>query len=837
MGNDVSEAFALEQLLADHRWVGRLARRLVGDRDEADDVVQETWLAAVRHPPTAGAPARPWLATVARNAAATLALARRRRQAREAQAELPRDAGESPEDLVARFQVQRLLAALVDGLAEPFRQTLLLRYYAGHSAADIAAMLGVPAGTVRWRLKRALDVLRARLDEQHGGSRVRWVAAFAPVARVMDRPGPDLTTSTRSPGGQRLDRSRTPALPRGSLPAAMVAVATMGLVVTALRPQGEPRGTSPGPSQVPQPGSSAGRPFAPLLDGLGPGWRAGPAAAGSVLHGRIVDPTGKPVAGATVKVYRQPSVLRPDEAAEPSAPQQVLTGPDGLFGLSGLRPGYHNLIASAPGFAVGGRMSVDMAAPGPPPWIEIVLRAGGVVLAGRVLDAGGGPIPGATVRVDSTGQPPGEARGNAPWINGHTITTDGEGSYQVRLAPSDYNIYVRASGYAPAWFSVGLRADQTRDVRLEPGGSVSGRVVTVGDGQPVAGAEVFSIPVDGVAEQPAARRRGRTKTTADPHGRFDLGPLLPGPYTLIARQTGLIGETPGPVQIQPGGASASVEIAVGTGLTVEGTVHADGRPVAEAFVRLRAQDLLRSTIRDGIPQARTDGAGRFRLAGVLPGDYRLEVPGADRWGTRGGGGWGPFEAPLVVRRSLTSAVELPRATRVTGVVLTAAGRPAARAIVESPPHDRARADASGRFLFEGLAPGQLRLVAMLGDETARLIGPTLAQGEPREVTLTLAPAARLSGIVTWEDGSPVAGYRIEAGPRIAPPTEEARTDASGRFSVGGLPAGTITLVANAPDAYPDPPVRGKPGSVFLEVAAGEHRTDVRLVLSRRQGRE
>jgi RNA polymerase sigma factor (sigma-70 family) len=790
MGNDVSGAFALEQLLADHRWVGRLARRLVGDRDEADDVVQETWLAAVRHPPTAGAPARPWLATVARNAAATLALSRRRRQAREAQAELSRDAGESPEDLVARFQVQRLLAELVGGLAEPFRQTLLLRYYAGHSAADIAAMLGVPAGTVRWRLKRALDVLRARLDEQHGGSRVRWVAAFAPVARVMDRPGPDLTTSTRSPGGQGLDRSRTPTLPRGSLPAAMVAVAAIGLVVTALRPQGEPGGTSPGPSQVPRPGRSAGRPLAPLLDGLGPGWRGGPAA--SVLHGRIVDPAGKPVAGATVKVYRQPGVLRPDEAAEPSAPPPVLTGPDGLFGLSGLRPGYHNVIASAPGFAVGGRMSVDMA--GPPPWIEIVLPAGGVVLAGRVLDAGGGPIPGATVRVDSTGQP-------------------------------------------PAWFSVGLRADQTRDVRLEPGGSVSGRVVTVEDGQPVAGAEVFSIPVDGVAEQPAARRRGRTKTTADPHGRFDLGPLLPGPYTLIARQTGLIGETPGPVQIHPGGASESVEIAVGTGLTVEGTVRADGRPVAEAFVRLRAQDLLRSTIRDGVPQARTDGAGRFLLAGVLPGDYRLEVPGADRWGTRGGGGWGPFEAPLVVRRSLTSAVELPRATRVTGVVLTAAGRPAARAIVESPPHDRARADASGRFLFEGLAPGQLRLVAMLGDETARLIGPTLAQGEPREVTLTLAPAARLSGTVTWEDGSPVAGYRIEAGPRIAPPTEEARTDASGRFSVGGLPAGTITLVANAPDAYPDPPVRGKPGSAFLEVAAGEHRTDVRLVLSLRQGRE
>src|SRR5688572_15362698 len=102
MMKDVSGAYSLEQLLAEHHWVPRLARRWVSDADDADDRVQETWLAASHRPPASGAPARPWLATVTRNAAATVALARRRRNVREAEAELARDPAAMPDEMVAR---------------------------------------------------------------------------------------------------------------------------------------------------------------------------------------------------------------------------------------------------------------------------------------------------------------------------------------------------------------------------------------------------------------------------------------------------------------------------------------------------------------------------------------------------------------------------------------------------------------------------------------------------------------------------------------------------------------------------------------------------------------
>jgi hypothetical protein len=51
-------------------------------------------------------------------------------------------------------------------LEEPYRTTLILRFYDGLAPTEIARHLGVPASTVRVRLKRGLDRLRVRLEER-----------------------------------------------------------------------------------------------------------------------------------------------------------------------------------------------------------------------------------------------------------------------------------------------------------------------------------------------------------------------------------------------------------------------------------------------------------------------------------------------------------------------------------------------------------------------------------------------------------------------------------------------------------------------------------------------
>ena len=91
----------------------------------------------------------------------------RRRRGREDAVAVREDAeAHGDEDPIDRARViQRLSAALVE-LDEPFRSTVIRRYLDGMSAAQIARESGVPAGTVRWRLKTGLERLRRALDDQ-----------------------------------------------------------------------------------------------------------------------------------------------------------------------------------------------------------------------------------------------------------------------------------------------------------------------------------------------------------------------------------------------------------------------------------------------------------------------------------------------------------------------------------------------------------------------------------------------------------------------------------------------------------------------------------------------
>jgi hypothetical protein len=97
------------------------------------------------------------------------------------------DDARNPEALVARMQAERLVAALLLGLDEPFRTTLLLRFYEGQTAAQIGREQAVPAGTVRWRLTEGLRRLREQLDRESGGERERWTRALLPAARLPER--------------------------------------------------------------------------------------------------------------------------------------------------------------------------------------------------------------------------------------------------------------------------------------------------------------------------------------------------------------------------------------------------------------------------------------------------------------------------------------------------------------------------------------------------------------------------------------------------------------------------------------------------------------------------
>jgi RNA polymerase sigma factor (sigma-70 family) len=105
------------------------------------------------------------------------------RGAREAVARAPA-APEAPDAFAERLEAEQRLTLALAGLAEPFRSTLMLRYYEDLEPSEIAARLRLPGGTVRWRLMRGLALLRERLDESHGGDRRAWSLALVPLARL-----------------------------------------------------------------------------------------------------------------------------------------------------------------------------------------------------------------------------------------------------------------------------------------------------------------------------------------------------------------------------------------------------------------------------------------------------------------------------------------------------------------------------------------------------------------------------------------------------------------------------------------------------------------------------
>ena len=79
----MQRTFEIEELLSESGWLRMLAASLVADPAQADDLVQDTWLAALRHPPRTDSAPRPWLARVAHNLARNSRRGSARREARE----------------------------------------------------------------------------------------------------------------------------------------------------------------------------------------------------------------------------------------------------------------------------------------------------------------------------------------------------------------------------------------------------------------------------------------------------------------------------------------------------------------------------------------------------------------------------------------------------------------------------------------------------------------------------------------------------------------------------------------------------------------------------------
>jgi len=148
----------------------RTAYVITGSSPEAEDAAQDAFVKAYRALATfrAGSEPRPWLLRIVANEARNRVRSSGRRQ----QVELrlagsfrPGGAAPSPEAAAVAAEDTHRLLALVKELSEEDRLVISCRYFLELNGEETAAALGIPEGTVKSRLSRALSRLRSLVEE------------------------------------------------------------------------------------------------------------------------------------------------------------------------------------------------------------------------------------------------------------------------------------------------------------------------------------------------------------------------------------------------------------------------------------------------------------------------------------------------------------------------------------------------------------------------------------------------------------------------------------------------------------------------------------------------
>lgn len=816
-------------LLAEAPWLARLARSLTGDITEADDLVQETYAAALRSPPETDRPIRPWLRRVATNLTRMRHRGSSRRAANELIVEAQTDPVPTPEELVERAQLERRLAELVLELDEPFRSTVLLRYREGFSAEQIAKQQHIPAGTVRNRLKRALDRLRSDLDErEHNQMRALFAAPLASAAHKAATPAPTMWRIVMAKLTSKV--------------AIVVALALLlfgGAMLVWKRSsltQRDNRGSH----------ASSAPNYAARELITRPAMFVQAGVAARRVRGRVTS-DGMPYRGALVQLTHGETQV---------VVAEVRSATDGTFDLGDRPADSYVVTATAPG-RTALPLRIDLRMPTTAP-IELRL-IGCTHLRGTVVDGSGAPINHARV-----------ARDDAPTI---FAETDASGRYDLCKNYGNARIRYSAAGYHSMLIEL-QAVIGWRDVVLVPEAIVEGTVVS-DDDKPVGGAWVVIDPSDKGVE-----RNARAAGFSAPDGTFRITGVSPGRNLIAGFAPGLRSTHKQEIVAGAGQVVSGIVIRLGRNATITGTVVEGGAPVVGVGVGMKVGNrdetgVLAVTQTDGSfvidraprgdvavyvvghsviaprsvhiadqpvrVQIQVQRLGRVRgrvLRGSEPvADAQVGCPWSgmvftdsggnyvcdglndgpqDLYADAAGGEWG--HATVTVKRGETAYLDIPLTfeAAICGRVVDNNATPLAGInvfVAERTTHDFGTDTSStdGTFCARLLTGGTYTIEVFAG---ARAIAPltpigdvTLGPRETKQVTIAVtAPTLTISGTVSDPRGAPVADaiVRVVAAERLGTPVLSASvpssltiTDEDGRFALNKLAPGDYTLVVTA----------------------------------------
>ncbi len=821
-----------EALLAERAWVRRVAGAIAGNDPDADDIAQDAWVSALRAPPTGGGTGRTWFRRVLRNRfAETLRGGARRRRREEAVAQP--EALPSTEEIVARAEAHRRVVEAVFALDEPWRTTIVLRFFEELTPAEIAARAGVPADTVRARVRRGVELLRESLAPRDD-RRAAWVVLLGPVGGsqalrdAAHASSPASVSSLSAPsGGIALSSSTTK-----SVAAVVCLLAIAGAAwFFAAGDGGDGADGVPGGAGDARTAAGGGTTTGDAAARAGDPDRAarGDAATApsAVVEGaasvfgqvRFVSPD-RPAAGAKVELRRG------------EATHATTTDASGAFRFDGVAPGGPAVVsASLAGMAPASQSGI---------WLDRgearrldVLRLDEPVKAEiLVVAADGAPVADATVEAYRE-RPRIERQDWAAQLPEPETTARTDASGRVSLGALSVGTWTFRATHPE--FAPGGLAPQTilrggvalrLTLRLDRGHELTGRVLNY-DGTPVVDALVLALPPVEAQELmkpvPVDARRVETKTAAD--GAFRFAALAAGEHALALVRPGSLPCRIGIVSLP----SISHFEAVLDGGVLAGRVTEEGtgKPIEGARVRCAVWRRHSPTFLSAISAA--DGSYRLDVplggavqgpargeggAAALPVHFDVEKEGwtyaADVTGTPWrqtflfGGETIPYDLVMRPAASLSGRVIGPAGPVADAEVTADVWNPLRGSLPQT-----TRTDAEGRYRFGGVAAGRARLVVTsAGHYQAASPGDGWRGRVPPDPAAVVEVPARgaVEFDVRLERGLPLRGRVVDdGGAGVAAASvvvvsggdlrREITTDGEGRFDVEGLRPGAECVVS------------------------------------------
>ena len=549
----------------------------------------------------------------------------------------------------------------------------------------------------------------------------------------------------------------------------------------------------------------------------------------SVVRGTVTAAGGEALRDAQVTVVMKQSGNRGggfNEWDNMSMPLQSPGGqggtavpvhPDGTFEAPiPFAEGSFAVRAQALDLAAGESAAVEMTEGREVYEASVVLEAG-YAISGHVTGKGVG-LPGASVTLGVRGgrgvQMPADNFGNSGSV---VAVTDDAGTFVVEHAGvGKYVASANAEGYVRKSVndvSVPTSGDVTID--LDPALEITGRV-QFADGKPAPGAIVNAQQENPESGNTSRRFRGNrlwgggAQSIAGPDGTFRIRGLATGSYRIMV-------QPPWDNSLNFQGASvdsvaagrSDVQVLVQEGGTISGTVQdPDGKGIGSVWV------YANPVKPDEFSQARggrTKADGTFEIAGLGAGPYNVNA-NPPQFGEASRYLAASTQGVAVGSKDVT--LKFDAGLSIEGQIVDSDGKPVRDANLQLQPKpdekgqrpnfnwNRAQTstDAEGRFRFVGLTQGKygILLQAWQGsrhDGNVLSGGDDVAAGDTG-VRMTMLAGVKIAGVIVDETGQAIANAWINANPPSGM-GRNARSDKNGSFEITGLPAGQVTVNANA----------------------------------------